>query len=154
MKGEDVTFSLKHGLYAHPFEAVACVSSFLSIYGTFQLLLYHPEILDNATSGILTCPRWMLWTWVVTGFIGAVLTGFGLTASIFSQKGRTVEETGLWLMGAMWLSAGFARSLLDLNAWVEYVRYFAIAAGCVVRLMQLNDFHEFVKRGWRETQSR
>jgi len=147
-----VTFTLKHGLYAHPFEAVACISTFLSVYGAFQLLLYHPDYINAQTSGILTCPRWMLWAWVVMGFVGAIMTGIGLTASIFSSKGRTIEEQGLWMMGAMWLSAGFARSLLDLDAWVEYVRYFAIAGGCIVRLMQLNDFHEFIKRSWREDQ--
>jgi len=149
-----MTFSLKHGLYAHPFEAVACISTFLSVYGAFQLLLYHPEIINSAESGILTCPTWMLWTWVIMGCVGAIMTGGGLAASIFSPKGRVVEEQGLWLMGAMWLSAGFARSLLDLNAWVEYVRYFAIAAGCAGRLLQLNDFHEFVRRSWREEQPR
>lgn len=147
-----MTFSLKHGIYAHPFEAVACVSTFLSVYAAFQLLLYHPEIVNNAEVGILTCPRWMLWTWVIMGCVGAILTMSGLTASIFSTKGRTVEEQGLWLMGAMWLSAGFARSLLDLNAWLEYIRYFAIAGGCIGRLMQLNDFHEFVRRSWKEEQ--
>lgn len=149
-----MTFSLKHGIYAHPFEAVACISTILSVYGAFRLLLYHPQVINNATSGILTCPRWMLWAWVVMGFVGAVMTFIGLAASIFSSKGRTVEEQGLWMMGAMWLSAGFARSLLDIGAWVEYLRYFAIAAGCAGRLLQLNDFHEFIKRGWREAQPR
>lgn len=147
-----MTFSLKHGIYAHPFEMVACISTFLSVYGAFQLLLYHPDVIANAEAGILTCPRWMLWAWVIMGVVGAIMTAAGLTTSIFSQKGRTIEEQGLWLMGAMWLSAGFARALLDWNAWIEYVRYFSIAAGCIGRLMQINDFHEFVKRSWREDQ--
>lgn len=146
-----MTFSLKHGIYAHPFEFVACVSTFLSVYGAFQLLLYHPEILDQATQGILTVPKYLLWTWVIMGFLGAVATASGLALSIFSPKGRVLEEQGLWLMGAMWLSAGVVRIVLDLDAWVEYLRYFAIAGGCVLRLMMLNDFHEIMTR-WREAE--
>src|SRR5690349_12950200 len=148
----EMTFSLKHGIYAHPFEAVACISTFLSVYGGLQLLLYHPEYLDNATSGILSLPKWMIWTWVVMGFVGAVLTFCGLAASIFSTKGRSVEESGLWLMGAMWLTAGVARSFLDLNAWVEYSRYLAIAGGCILRLMMINEFHEIMRRARRGAQ--
>lgn len=146
-----MTFSLKHGIYAHPFEFVACVSTFLSVYGAFRLLLYHPEILDQATQGILTVPKYLLWTWVIMGFLGAVATASGLALSIFSPKGRVLEEQGLWLMGAMWLSAGVVRIVLDLDAWVEYLRYFAIAGGCVLRLMMLNDFHEIMTR-WREAE--
>jgi hypothetical protein len=146
-----MTFSLKHGIYAHPFEFVACVSTFLSVYGAFKLLLYRPEILDNANAGILSLPKYILWTWVIMGFIGAVMTGSGLTMSIFSQKGRVIEESGLWLMGAMWLTAGVARSILDLEAWLEYMRYLAIAGGCALRLMMINDFHEIMSKAWRET---
>lgn len=147
-----MTFSLKHGIYAHPFEFVACVSTFLSVYGGFQLLMYHPEILDAATSGILSLPKYIIWIWVVMGFLGAVATGSGLALSIFSPKGRVLEEQGLWLMGAMWLSAGIARIILDLDAWVEYVRYFAIAGGCIVRLLMLNDFHEIMTK-WKEAEN-
>jgi hypothetical protein len=146
-----MTFSLKHGIYAHPFEFVACVSTFLSVYGAFQLLLYHPDVLDNATQGILSVPKYLLWVWVVTGFLGAVATASGLALSIFSPKGRVLEEQGLWLMGAMWLSAGVVRAVLDLEAWVEYIRYFAIAGGCILRLMMLNDFHDIMTR-WREAE--
>lgn len=145
-------FSLKHGIYAHPFEFVACVSTFLSVYAAFQLLLYHPEILDNADAGMLSLPKYILWIWVVMGFLGAVLTAIGLTMSIFSKRGRVLEEQGLWLMGAMWLSAGIARSFLDLDAWIEYVRYIAIAGGCTLRLMMLNDFHEIMTRSRRGAQ--
>jgi hypothetical protein len=148
-----MVFSLKHGIYAHPFEMVACVSTFLSVYGAFQILLYHPEILNNATAGILVLPRFLLWTWVIMGFLGAVTTASGLTLSIFSEKGRIIEEGGLWMMGAMWLSAGAARLMLDLDAWVEYVRYFTIAGGCIVRLMMLNDVHSMMTR-WREVESK
>ena len=146
-----MAFSLKHGLYAHPFEMVACASTFLSVYGAFRLLLYHPEILNNADSGILVLPRFLLWTWVIMGFLGAVITASGLTLSIFSERGRVLEEGGLWMMGAMWLSAGVARAILDLEAWVEYVRYLSIAGGCVVRLMMLNNVHEIMTR-WREAE--
>lgn len=146
-----MSFSLKHGIYAHPFEMVACVSTFLSVYGAFQILLYHPEILHRADAGILVLPRFLLWSWVIMGFLGAIMTASGLTLSIFSEKGRVIEEGGLWMMGAMWLSAGVARSFLDLNAWVEYVRYLAIAGGCILRLMMLNDFHHVMTR-WREAE--
>ena len=141
-----MTIYLKHGIYAHPFEFVACVSTFLSVYGAFQLLLYHPEILDAADVGILSLPKYILWIWVCMGCVGALMTGFSLTWSIFSPKGRVLEEAGLWLMGAMWLSAGVARFALDIDAWVEYVRYFAIAGGCAMRLMMINNFHEVVRQ--------
>lgn len=147
-----MTFSIKHGIYAHPFEMVACVSTFLSVYGAFKLLLYHPEILDRADVGILVLPKYLLWTWVIMGFLGAVLTASGLTMSIFSQKGRILEEAGLWLMGAMWLSAGISRSFLDIDAWLEYARYLAIAGGCTLRLMMLNNFHDIMRRMWREAE--
>lgn len=146
-----MSFSLKHGIYAHPFEMVACVSTFLSVYGAFKLLLYSPEVLDRATAGILSLPKYILWTWVVMGFLGAILTASGLTMSIFSTKGRVLEEQGLWLMGAMWLSAGIARSFLDIGAWLEYVRYLSIAGGCALRLMMLNDFHDIMTK-WREAE--
>jgi hypothetical protein len=146
-----MSFSLKHGIYAHPFEMVACVSTFLSVYGAFKILLYNPEILHRADAGILVLPRFLLWSWVIMGFLGAIMTASGLTLSIFSEKGRVIEEGGLWMMGAMWLSAGVARSFLDLNAWVEYVRYIAIAGGCILRLMMLNDFHHVMTR-WREAE--
>lgn len=146
-----MTFSLKHGIYAHPFEFVACVSTFLSVYGAFDLLLNHPDVLDNATQGILSVPKYLLWTWVVIGFLGAVATAIGLALSIFSPKGRVLEEQGLWLIGAMWLSTGVVRVVLDFGAWVEYVRYFAIAGGCILRLMMLNDFHDIMLR-WREAE--
>lgn len=148
-----MAFSLKHGIYAHPFEMVACISTLLSVYGAFKLLLYQPEILDAATVGILSLPKYILWVWVIMGFLGAGLTAAGLTMSIFSPKGRVLEEQGLWLMGAMWLSAGIARSFLDIDAWIEYARYLAIAIGCILRLMMLNNFHEIMTR-WRETESR
>lgn len=143
--------SLKHGIYAHPFEFVACVSTFLSVYGAFKLLVYHPDILERTPTGILSIPSYILWVWVVMGFIGATLTAIGLAMSIFSPKGRVLEEQGLWLMGAMWLSAGVARSFLDIGAWVEYVRYLSIAAGCIMRLMMLNNFHEIMLK-WREAE--
>ncbi len=149
-EGIEMTFSIKHGIYAHPFEMVACVSTFLSVYGGFDLLVHHPEYLETIHSGILSLPDGVLWVWIIMGFVGAVMTATGLTLSIFSQKGRAIEEAGLWMMGAMWLSAGVARSFLDLNAWVEYTRYFAIAAGCALRLMMLNDFHDILKRAVRE----
>lgn len=142
--------SIKHGIYAHPFEMVACVSTALSVYAAFQLLLYHPEVLDAADVGILSLPKYILWIWVIMGFLGSVLTASGLTLSIFSTKGRVLEEQGLWLMGAMWLSAGISRSILDWDAWIEYVRYMAIAVGCVLRLMMINDFHHIMQRSWRE----
>lgn len=146
-----MTFSLKHGIYAHPFEFVACVSTFLSVYGAFDLLLHHPDVLDNATQGILSVPKYLLWTWVVIGFLGSVATAIGLALSIFSPKGRVLEEQGLWLIGAMWLSTGVVRVVLDFGAWLEYVRYFAIAGGCILRLMMLNDFHDIMLR-WREAE--
>lgn len=150
-EGSDMTFSLKHGIYAHPFEMVACISTFLSVYGAMRLLLYSPEAVENATSGILTLPTYLLWTWIVMGFFGAAATAGGLTMSIFSPKGRVLEEQGLWLMGAMWLSAGVTRSIMDLEAWIEYMRYLSIAGGCIIRLMMLNDVHEMMTR-WREAE--
>lgn len=146
-------FSVKHGIYAHPFEMVACISTFLGVYAAFDLLLYRPEVLDAATSGVLSLPKYILWVWVVMGFLGSVLTAAGLTMSIFSKRGREWEAAGLWLMGAMWLSAGVARTFLDITAWVEYVRYWAIAFGCIIRLMSINNFHEFVKRASKEPAS-
>ena len=147
----EMSFSLKHGIYADPFEFVACVSTFLSVYGAFRLLMYEPEVLANATVGILSLPTYMLWAWVIMGFVGATLAAAGLTMSIFSPKGRVLEEQGLWLMGAMWLSAGVARSFLDIGAWMEYMRYLSIAGGCALRLMMINDFHDIFTR-WREAE--
>lgn len=139
-------YNLKHGIFAHPFEGVACISTFLSIYGAFKLLLYNPEVLDNATSGILSMPKYILWIWVVVGFIGALVTFVGLTMTTWNEKGRAIEASGLWLMGSMWLTAGVARAGLNLDAWVEYTRYFAIAAGCILRLAILHDFHRIIQR--------
>lgn len=139
-------YNLKHGIFAHPFEAVACTSTFLSVYGGFKLLLLHPEVLDNAEYGILSLPKYLIWTWVVIGFLGAVITFAGLTMSTWNQKGRAIEASGLWLMGSMWLTAGIAAAMLDLWLWEEYVRYFAIAAGCVFRLVIIHDFHTIIQR--------
>ena len=139
-------YNLKHGIFAHPFEGVACISTFLSVYSGLKLLLYHPEVLDNADSGILSLPKYLIWSWVVLGFIGAVITFVGLTMSTWNEKGRMIESSGLWFMGSMWLTAGVALSFLDLWLWEEYVRYFAIAAGCVLRLAVLHDFHKIMQR--------
>lgn len=139
-------YNLKHGVFAHPFEMVACISTFLSVYGGFQLLVYHPEVLDNATSGILSLPKYLIWIWVVVGFIGAVVTGIGLAMTTWSRKGRFIEASGLWLMGSMWLTAGVARAFLNWDAWVEYTRYFALSVGCIFRLIILYDFHESLRK--------
>lgn len=143
-------YHLRNGLYAHPFEAVACISTMLSVYGAFRLLVYRPQVLDAATSGILSMPKYILWIWVVMGFVGAVVTLIGLGLSIFSRKGRQVEASGLWLMGAMWLTAAVARMALDLAPWEEYLRYWAIGLGCVTRLLMLYEFQGIMDRAPRE----
>lgn len=139
-------YNLKHGIFAHPFEGVACISTVLSVYGGFKLLLYHPEVLDRAEFGILSLPKYLIWFWVVLGFIGAVVTFVGLTMSTWNEKGRTIETSGLWMMGSMWLTAGVASAGLDIGRWEEYVRFFAIAVGCALRLAILHDFHKIMHR--------
>jgi hypothetical protein len=36
--------------------------------------------------------------------------------------------------------------LLDHTAWEQYLRFFSIAAACIVRLMMLGDFHSVMSR--------
>jgi hypothetical protein len=141
-----MVYRLRNGLYAHPFEMVACISTFLGVWGAFKLLVHNPEVLDRIEDGILSVPKYILWIWVIVGFFGCVTTALGLAASIFSNKGRVVEAAGLWMMGAMWLSAGVAMIFLDWQAWEQYLRFFSIATACIVRLMMLNDFHSIMSR--------
>lgn len=139
-------YHLRNGIYAHPFELVACVSTLLAVWGGGKLLVTQPETLDRLDSGILSMPHLLLWSWIAMGACGAVLTAGGLGMSVYSHKGRAIEATGLWLMGAMWLSSGVALVFLDWMAWEAYVRYFAIAGGCVLRLLVLNQFHAIMTK--------
>lgn len=139
-------YRLRNGIYAHPFEMIACISTFLAVYSAFKLLVTQRDVLRRLDEGILSMPFGILWTWAIMGFVGCVLTAVGLTMSIYSHRGRTIEGTGLWLMGSMWLSAGVASMALDLWNWVEYIRFWAIAIGCIMRLMVLGRFQAIMRK--------
>lgn len=139
-------YHLRNGIFAHPFELVACISTFLSVWGGFKLLVEQPELLARLEEGILSMPLPVLWVWVIMGFIGAVLTAFGLGMSLYSHLGRTIEAAGLWLMGSMWLSAAVSSMILDWSRWEEYTRFWAIAIGCVLRLLVLSKFQTIMAK--------
>ena len=139
-------FNVKHGIIVHPFEGALCITTVLSVYSGFKLLVHNPEVLDNAESGILSLPKYLIWAWVVIGFIGAIVTFIGLTMTTWDERGRTLEVSGLWLMGSMWLTTGVGSSLLDLWLWEEYIRFFSLAAACILRLIVLHDFHKIMRR--------
>ena len=128
----------RDGLLHHPFELAVCVMSFLVVWQVNDLLINEKELVRTTNHGFLSLPLGILWLWVFMGFVGTCLIIVGLGMSIFSRRGRAIEATGLWLVAAMWLSAGVSAFAFGPSSFTEYGRYLSMGIACVVRLIALN----------------
>lgn len=144
---------MKDSLINHPFEFTVSFLALFAMIHSADIALHMDTIPAAQKVGILSVSPVLIWIWLFAGFLGACLMLTGLIISSWKVLGREVEAMGLWLSAAMWTSVAVADMVYFLTEdfWT-YLGYFAIAIGCLVRLVALNKFRNAIFRVNSETE--
>lgn len=124
-------------ILANPFEFAVGIAFLLAGLGTVNTLVHYG---DQPRVGLLAMPAVVLWAWIVSIIIGAILILIGLALPGRYPMVRATERAGLCLSLAAWASLTIVLIHIDRSAWSSRGEYAAFSVGPVLRLIAMHRY--------------
>lgn len=131
-------------LTATPFEyAFALLIMADMVSSGYQIVKLGPEL---PRVGLYSVPSFVLWSWLLFGFLGASGILAGLVWGIFDSRARSLEVAGLWLSASVWVSVLTASIIATPVQWYMWVQFIPLIIGIGLRLAGLSSYEHTVER--------
>lgn len=118
-------------ILANPFEFCVAIAFFIAGLNTVNILIHYG---DQPRVGLLSLSPVVLWMWIVSIMLGALLMLTGLALPGRHPTVRATEAAGLFISGAAWSSLTVVLISLDHHEWGTWMQYAAFSVAPALRL--------------------
>lgn len=124
-------------ILANPFEFGLAGAFLLAGLKTITILTDYG---DQPRIGILAMPPVVLWGWIISIIVGALLILAGLALPGRHAMVRAAERAGLCLSFASWASLSVVLLNLDWHDWGSWGEYACFSVSCILRLVAMHRY--------------